>query len=141
MRYSVSSGTPLLVRAEMGKISTAPLSKRFANAAAFLMAANTCSWGRRSILLMATITSSGMAAISRASPGPPTPLDASTTKTVASVSSLASVAVRFRRFPMAVLGLCTPGVSTNTSWASARVSMPRISWRVVWGRGDTIVTF
>ena len=34
-----------------------------------------------------------------------------------------------------------PGVSTNTTWASGRVSTPRTWVRVVWGLSDTMVTF
>ena len=39
----------------------------------------------------------------------------------------------FSRSPSSVRGLCSPGVSTRTSWPSARCTMPRTTLRVVCG--------
>src|SRR5450631_1709463 len=50
------------------------------------------------------------------------------------------VAVSLRRSPINVRGLWMPGVSTNTTWASGRVSTPRTWVRVVWGLSETMVT-
>ena len=44
------------------------------------------------------------------------------------------------RSPRAVRGLCRPGVSTNTTWASGRLRTPRTWDRVVLGRGEVMVT-
>ena len=46
----------------------------------------------------------------------------------------------FIRSPRAVRGLCRPGVSTKTTWASGRLSTPRTWERVVLGRGEVMVT-
>ena len=51
------------------------------------------------------------------------------------------MAVALTLRPSAVTGLWSPGVSTNTSWASGRLSTPRTRWRVVWGLSETIDTF
>ena len=51
-----------------------------------------------------------------------------------------SSAVSLSRSPISVRGLWMPGVSTNTIWASGRVSTPRIWLRVVWGLSETIDT-
>ena len=53
----------------------------------------------------------------------------------------ASDAAAFRLRPWAVRGLWMPGVSTNTTWASGRVSTPRSGVRVVWGLFEVIDTF
>ena len=53
--------------------------------------------------------------------------------------SRCAVALTLR--PSAVTGLCRPGVSTNTSWASGRLRMPRTRWRVVCGLSETMLTF
>ena len=52
-----------------------------------------------------------------------------------------SIAVALTLRPSAVTGLCRPGVSTNTTCASGRVSTPRTRWRVVCGLSDTMLTF
>ena len=56
-------------------------------------------------------------------------------------SSTLPMAVALTLRPSAVTGLCKPGVSTNTSWASGRVSTPRTRWRVVCGLSETMLTF
>jgi hypothetical protein len=63
------------------------------------------------------------------------------TRQTTSTPDDAASAVAFRRSPIVVRGLWIPGVSTNTTWASGRVSTPRISVRVVWGEADTMLTF
>ena len=45
------------------------------------------------------------------------------------------------RSPSSVRGRCRPGVSTMTSWASGRCTIPRIARRVVCGRLLVIATF
>ena len=50
------------------------------------------------------------------------------------------MAVELTLRPSAVTGLCRPGVSTKTSWASGRLRMPRTRWRVVCGLSETIDT-
>src|SRR4051812_40035374 len=45
------------------------------------------------------------------------------------------------RSPSRVRGRCRPGVSTRTSCPWGRCRMPRIAWRVVWGRDEVIATF
>ena len=42
------------------------------------------------------------------------------------------------RSPSVVRGLCRPGVSTSTSWASARCTSPRMACRVVCGFDDVM---
>ena len=44
------------------------------------------------------------------------------------------------RSPSAVTGLWMPGVSTNTTWASGRLSTPRTCVRVVCGLSETMLT-
>ena len=73
------------------------------------------------------------------SPGPTAPV-ASTMATTTSTSSSDEVADSFIRSPSAVRGLCRPGVSTNTTWASDRLSTPRTWDRVVLGRGEVMET-
>ncbi len=46
----------------------------------------------------------------------------------------------FIRWPSAVRGLCSPGVSTKTTWAPGRSRTPRTWDRVVLGRGDVMDT-
>ena len=48
------------------------------------------------------------------------------------------MAVSLSRSPSSVRGLWMPGVSTNTTWASGRLSTPRTWVRVVCGLSDTI---
>ncbi len=43
--------------------------------------------------------------------------------------------------PSSVRGRCSPGVSTRISWASGRLTIPRIVWRVVCGRLEVIAIF
>ena len=45
------------------------------------------------------------------------------------------------RSPSRVRGLCKPGVSINTSWASGRCTMPRTACRVVCGFEEAITIF
>ena len=45
------------------------------------------------------------------------------------------------RSPSSVRGRCSPGVSTRTSWASGRCTMPRTTVRVVCGLEEVIATF
>ena len=45
------------------------------------------------------------------------------------------------RSPSSVRGLCRPGVSTSTSCASGRCTIPRTECRVVCGRLEVIATF
>ena len=52
-----------------------------------------------------------------------------------------SRAVAFTLSPSADTGLCRPGVSTNTSWASSSVRMPITRVRVVCGLSETMLTF
>src|SRR5690606_3147504 len=59
------------------------------------------------------------------------------TSTSVSVSRTRSLS----RSPSSVRGRCRPGVSTSTSWASVRWTIPRIVCRVVCGRPDVIATF
>ena len=73
------------------------------------------------------------------SPGPTAPV-ASTMATTTSTSSSDDVADSFMRWPSAVRGRCSPGVSTKTTWASGRLSTPRTWDRVVFGRGEVMVT-
>ena len=63
-----------------------------------------------------------------------------TTSTPASDSATLSIAVALTLRPSAVTGLCRPGVSTNTTWASGRLRIPRTRWRVVCGLSETIDT-
>src|SRR3712207_540667 len=44
----------------------------------------------------------------------------------------------FSRSPSRVRGLCKPGVSISTSWASSRCTIPRIACRVVCGLDDAM---
>ena len=60
-----------------------------------------------------------------------------TTSTSVSVSRTTSLS----RCPRRVLGRCSPGVSTSTSCASSRVTMPRIACRVVCGLDEVMATF
>ena len=73
----------------------------------------------------------------------PGPIDefASTMTTTTSTSSSAEVADSLSRRPRAVRGRCRPGVSRNTAWLFRRLRTPRTCRRVVFGRGDVMVTF
>ncbi len=62
------------------------------------------------------------------------------TRTGTSTSDRAPVAVALSRSPITDLGLWMPGVSTNTTCTSGRLSTPRTSVRVVWGAVAVIVT-
>src|ERR1700722_19486508 len=67
---------------------------------------------------------------------------ASTTCTTMSAPSRALAAVRFIALLRAREALwCSPGVSTKAISASGRREIPTMRWRVVWGRGVTILTF
>ena len=59
------------------------------------------------------------------------------TSTSSSVSRTRSLS----RSPSSVRGRCRPGVSTRTSWASGRCTMPRMVCRVVCGLLEVIATF
>lgn len=50
-------------------------------------------------------------------------------------------ASRWRWADSLFTGGWSPGVSTNTTWASGVVRMQRMRLRVVWGRGETMTTF
>ena len=65
---------------------------------------------------------------------------ASTIASATSTPSTACLAVRLRmRFnALRPRTLCRPGVSTSSSWAESRWTMPRILCRVVCGLGETI---
>ena len=65
---------------------------------------------------------------------------ASSTKHTTSTSPMVPWAVALSRVPSAVRGLWIPGVSTNTTWASGRVSTPMMRVRVVWGLSEVIAT-
>src|SRR3954453_21056019 len=58
-----------------------------------------------------------------------------------STSSSVSRTRSLRRWPSSVRGLCSPGVSTRTSWAPGLVAMPRMVCRVVCGLDDVMATF
>src|SRR5271163_2628757 len=73
------------------------------------------------------------------SPGP-TEAEASTMHRTTSTSSREEVAESFIRWPNNERGLCSPGVSTSTTWASGRLITPRTWARVVLGRGEVMVT-
>jgi hypothetical protein len=60
-----------------------------------------------------------------------------TTSTSSSVSRTTSLS----RSPNKVRGLCSPGVSTSTSWDSSVVTMPLIVCRVVCGFEEVMATF
>ena len=87
---------------------------------------------------MVTIATTGVSftpASSRAmywSPGP-TDSSAGTQKPITSTSVSVDRTRLSSRSPSSVLGLCSPGVSTMTSCASGRCTMPRIVRRVVCG--------
>ena len=66
------------------------------------------------------------------SPGTQKPI----TSTSASVAGTTSLS----RSPSSVRGRCSPGVSTMTSWASGRCTMPRMARRVVCGLAEVIAT-
>src|SRR5450756_1449503 len=74
------------------------------------------------------------------SPGP-TIWSAGRQNTTTSTSVRVSRTRSFRRCPSRVRGRCRPGVSTRTSCASGRWTIPRITCRVVWGRAEVIATF
>ena len=97
----------------------------------------------KSILLTTSTTglraSASRSAIQRSRPVTPAP--PSTTNNSTSTSGMTLRASRVMYSPRRCLGLCRPGVSTNTTWASPRVSTAWIRWRVVWGLSETIATF
>src|SRR5690606_38005826 len=73
------------------------------------------------------------------SPGP-TDWSAGTQKPITSTSVSVDRTRLSSRSPSSVLGLCSPGVSTMTSCASGRCTIPRIVRRVVCGRLLVIAT-
>ena len=75
----------------------------------------------------------------RRSPGPIGAV-ASITNTTASASLSEATTRSLRRFPKAVRGRWTPGVSTSTTCRSGRCTTPRITLRVVCGRSEVMVT-
>src|SRR5215204_3835193 len=74
------------------------------------------------------------------SPGPGF-TEASTTRHTTSTSRMASRAVSTMRTFMRCVGLCTPGVSTNITCASAKFFTPAIRVRVVCGLSETMASF
>src|SRR5450756_1362950 len=73
------------------------------------------------------------------SPGP-TFWSAGRQNTTTSTSVRVSRTRSLRRCPSKVRGRCRPGVSTRTSCASGRCTIPRITCRVVCGRPEVIAT-
>ena len=73
------------------------------------------------------------------SPGPIFSLAGKHTATT-STSAQVVVTRSLSRSPSRVRGRCRPGVSTSTSWASGRCTMPRTTVRVVCGRDEVIAT-
>ena len=71
----------------------------------------------------------------------PTGTSAGTQKPITSTSDQVSRTTSLSRAPSSVRGLCRPGVSITTSWASGRCRMPRMACRVVCGRDDVIAIF
>src|SRR5665648_808012 len=72
------------------------------------------------------------------SPGP-TRWSAGTQKAITSTSARVCSTRSLSRSPSSVRGLCSPGVSTRTSWASVRCTTPRMTCRVVCGRPEVDV--
>ncbi len=72
----------------------------------------------------------------------PGPIFSFAGKQTATTSTSAHVEVTrsLSRSPSRVRGRCRPGVSTSTSWASGRCTMPRTTVRVVCGREEVIAT-
>ena len=93
-----------------------------------------------STLFTTTTASLGTPAATNLSPRP-SGIVASITRHTTSTPLSASFAVSLSRVPSAVTGLWMPGVSTNTTCASARLSTPRTWVRVVCGLSETIETF
>jgi len=96
----------------------------------------------RSILLTATIAGCAASAMrSSASSSSGIHFAASTTSTARSAPSSAAVAVRFIALLSARLARAwSPGVSRNAICAWGEVSTPRMRWRVVCGRGVTMLS-
>ena len=74
------------------------------------------------------------------SPGPGFSLAGKHTATT-STSAQVLVTSSLSRSPSSVRGRCSPGVSTRTSWASGRCTIPRTTVRVVCGFEEVIATF
>jgi len=66
---------------------------------------------------------------------------ASSSHRMISASRSASLAAWFIKSPSLCCGLCSPGVSTNTTWAAGRVRIPSWFLRVVCGFGETAAIF
>src|SRR3712207_1827688 len=71
----------------------------------------------------------------------PTGWSAGTQKTITSTSARVSRTTSLSRRPSRLFGLCSPGVSTRTSWPPGRCTTPRMACRVVCGRLLTMPTF
>ena len=71
----------------------------------------------------------------------PTGTSAGRQSAITSTSAQVSRTTALSRWPSSVRGRCRPGVSTSTSWASGRVTMPRTACRVVCGRLEVIAIF
>jgi hypothetical protein len=71
----------------------------------------------------------------------PTGWSAGMQKTMTSTSDRVSRTTSLSRCPSRLLGLCSPGVSTSTSWPAGRCTTPRMACRVVCGRLLTMPTF
>src|SRR5215216_7681047 len=74
------------------------------------------------------------------SPGPIRSLAGRQTPTT-STSDQVLRTTSLSRSPSRVRGLCRPGVSITTSWASGRCTMPRTAWRVVCGFDEAMTIF
>src|SRR5579875_1735034 len=131
---STSSPTPLPVRAETGKYSSKPQEETVASCS------STCAGVMASSLFSTKKSRRASLWATKRSP-PPAPARPSTTSSTKSASSARLRAVRFRCWPRAVFGLCKPGVSTKTAWASPRVKTALTAERVVCGLPETIETF
>ena len=100
------------------------------------------SGGTMSILLTARKRGQFMLWMSLSTALSPPPMRwPSTTASTASTPSRASLADFIMYSPSLVRGLCSPGVSTNTSCQSGPVATPRSLLRVVWGWLETMATF
>src|SRR3954453_6825428 len=142
-KRSASSPTWSPDLAETGTISANSVPTSSASAWIASRCAPSCSELTRSVLVATanfrerrTLASS--VRMNR-SPGPGFSLAGKQTATM----STSDQVVRTRslsRSPSRVRGRCRPGVSTSTSWASGRLTMPRTTVRVVCGLEEVITT-
>src|SRR5437588_8450736 len=130
---STSASVPSPVLAETGKYSSNSSADAVTNCC------STSSLEAASTLLTTHNEDFGRRDATNLSPRP-TGAVASMTNKITSTSPTDDVAVSLSRSPSNVRGLWMPGVSTNTTCASAVFQMPRTWVRVVCALSDTIET-